>query len=113
MMEGGTIFVITGDIPAMWLRDSSAQVKQYLPLAKGDSELQSIIEGLIANQMKCILMDPYANAFNERANPSLEYEDVTERNPWVWERKYELDSLCYPLELINFVLEGDRPDSCV
>jgi meiotically up-regulated gene 157 (Mug157) protein len=100
MMQDGTIFVITGDIPAMWLRDSSAQVKQYLPLAKGDSELQSIIEGLIATQMKCILMDPYANAFNERANPSLEYEDVTERNPWVWERKYELDSLCYPLELI-------------
>jgi meiotically up-regulated gene 157 (Mug157) protein len=54
----------------------------------------------MASQMKCILMDPYANAFNERANPSLEYEDVTERNPWVWERKYELDSLCYPLELI-------------
>ncbi|MCY9670470.1 glycoside hydrolase family 125 protein [Paenibacillus alginolyticus] len=100
IMEDGTTFVITGDIPAMWLRDSSAQVKHYLPLAKEDPELQQIIEGLISTQMKCILMDPYANAFNEKANPSLEHEDETERNPWVWERKYELDSLCYPLELI-------------
>ncbi|MFC5529934.1 glycoside hydrolase family 125 protein [Cohnella yongneupensis] len=100
MSEDGTAFVITGDIPAMWLRDSSAQVKQYLPLAAQDVELQRILEGLIARQFKCILMDPYANAFNERAEAGIWGEDETERNPWVWERKYELDSLCYPLELI-------------
>ncbi|WP_438433090.1 glycoside hydrolase family 125 protein [Gorillibacterium sp. sgz500922] len=97
--EEGGIFVITGDIAAMWLRDSSAQVKHYLPLAKEDPAIRRILEGVIARQMRCILMDPYANAFNERPIRGI-WEDETERNPWIWERKYELDSLCYPLELI-------------
>lgn len=99
LLDNGMTFVFTGDIPAMWLRDSSAQVKHYIPLAKADVELQCVIAGLIANQMRCILMDPYANAFNEEANNKRWEEDLTELNPWVWERKYELDSLCYPLEL--------------
>jgi meiotically up-regulated gene 157 (Mug157) protein len=99
LLDDGTTFVITGDIPAMWLRDSSAQVKHYLHLSKEDTELQRIIEGLIARQMQSILMDPYANAFNESANKNRVHEDKTELSPWVWERKYELDSLCYPLEL--------------
>lgn len=95
----GESFVITGDIPAMWLRDSSAQVRHYLPFVKDDPELQQIIEGLIARQAHCILLDPYANAFNETADGSRWCEDRTQHLKEVWERKYEVDSLCYPVQL--------------
>ncbi|MCS7462184.1 glycoside hydrolase family 125 protein [Paenibacillus doosanensis] len=98
-MPDGTTFVFTGDIPAMWLRDSSAQVRHYVPLAKDDETLQSLIEGLLRRQFYYIGIDPYANAFNEEANDRRYEEDLTELNPWVWERKYEIDSLCYPIEL--------------
>ena len=101
LLEGGETFVITGDIPAMWLRDSSAQVQHYLPLTGEDPQLCGIIEGLIARQVRCINIDPYANAFNETVNNhrTEDYGDHTELNPWIWERKYEVDSLCYPIRL--------------
>jgi meiotically up-regulated gene 157 (Mug157) protein len=102
LMDDGTAFVITGDIPAMWLRDSSAQVRPYLPLAASDPQLASIIEGLVKRQIRCILIDPYANAFNETDNNNRYEDDLTElaaANPWVWERKYEIDSLCYPMQI--------------
>lgn len=99
-LDGGESFVITGDIPAMWLRDSSAQVQHYLPLAAADPELCAIIEGLCARQAKCINIDSYANAFNESADNSYKPDtDRTEMNGWLWERKYEIDSLCYPMRL--------------
>ena len=101
LMPDGTAFVITGDIPAMWLRDSSAQVRHYLPLAKEDKEMAGIVAGLIKRQVKCILIDAYANAFNREPNGNCYLVDITERNPWVWERKYELDSLCYPMQLAH------------
>lgn len=98
-LDDGTTFIFTGDIPAMWLRDSSAQVRHYIPLAKTDKKMQYIIEGLIKRQMKYIKIDPYANAFNKEANNAGHKDDITEQNPWVWERKYEIDSLCYPIQL--------------
>lgn len=98
-LPDGESFVITGDIPAMWLRDSSAQVRHYLPFVKEDEELRKLIEGLIARQMRCILLDPYANAFNEEANGNRWCEDRTQHLQMVWERKYEVDSLCYPVQL--------------
>ncbi len=92
-------FVITGDIPAMWLRDSSAQVRHYLDAAEKDQALTSLIGGLIRRQMFCINIDPYANAFNQEGNGHGHQEDKTRQSPWIWERKYEVDSLCYPIQL--------------
>lgn len=94
-------FVITGDIPAMWLRDSSAQVHTYLPLVARDEKLARLIKGLIRQQASCILIDPYANAFNQAPNGKHNSVDQTEMSSWVWERKFELDSLCYPLQLLH------------
>jgi uncharacterized protein len=95
----GTTYVFTGDIPAMWLRDSSAQLSPYVELAADDVDLQRVIAGAIKRQIRYIHIDPYANAFNEEANGAAWAKDETETNPWVWERKYEIDSLCYPLWL--------------
>ncbi len=95
-------FVITGDIDAMWLRDSSAQVWPYLPLMKEDPNLRQLIEGVIRRQTKCILKDPYANAFYKDENKISEWkDDHTLMKPGVHERKWEIDSLCYPIRLAH------------
>ena len=94
------VYLITGDIDAMWLRDSSAQVLQYLEIAPDTKDVQNLIKGLLRRQFRCVLSDPYANAFNFEANGQGHNEDECgERNPLVFERKFELDSLCYPLFL--------------
>jgi meiotically up-regulated gene 157 (Mug157) protein len=92
-------FVITGDIEAMWLRDSTAQVWPYLSLTPGDPELQELIKGVLHRQARCILIDPYANAFNKEAGESPWADDLTEMRPELHERKWEIDSLCYPIRL--------------
>ena len=93
-------YVITGDIDAMWLRDSSAQVWPYLPLCKEDKDLQQLIKGVINRQVKCILLDPYANAFYKDPTKISEWkDDLTEMKLGVHERKWEIDSLCYPIRL--------------
>lgn len=104
--QDGGAFVLTGDIPAMWLRDSTAQVSHYIPLAKEDPELCSIISAVIKTQFSFILKDPYANAFNAAPNSHGHVEDLPKNNPWVWERKYEIDSLCYPLRLAYLYWKG-------
>lgn len=97
-LEDGSIFVITGDIPAMWLRDSAAQVNHYVPLAK-DPEVAAIVRGVVAKQFQYIVTDPYANAFNPAPNGDGHTDDRPLIMPWVFERKYEIDSLCYPIRL--------------
>ena len=95
-------FVITGDIDAMWLRDSSAQVWPYLPFCKEDPRLSTLIEGVIRRQTRCILLDPYANAFLPDVNSkqlSWAIHDDTTMKPGVGERKWEIDSLCYTVRL--------------
>ncbi|MDR1098372.1 MAG: glycoside hydrolase family 125 protein [Tannerella sp.] len=92
-------FVYTGDIHAMWLRDSAAQVWPYLKLAEKDEPLQKLIAGVVNRQTKCILFDPYANAFNDGPTGSEWKTDLTDMKPELHERKWEIDSLCYPVRL--------------
>lgn len=97
--EDGAVFVVTGDIPAMWLRDSTAQVTPYLSLAKRHPVFQEMLGKLVETQCRYILIDPYANAFNEYPNSQGHQTDKTDMQPIIWERKYEIDSLCYPIQL--------------
>ncbi|MDQ0009946.1 meiotically up-regulated gene 157 (Mug157) protein [Luteibacter jiangsuensis] len=107
-------FVVTGDIDAMWLRDSSAQVWPYLPLAAKDEALRKLFRGLIRRQSRCISIDPYANAFlpDPKGKSKLEWAqaDQTDMLPGVAERKWEIDSLCYPVRLAHgyWQATGDR-----
>ncbi|NNM99536.1 MAG: glycoside hydrolase family 125 protein [Candidatus Eremiobacteraeota bacterium] len=81
----GTAYVKTGDIPAEWLRDASAQLRPYLFFAKQDPSVRKLLRAILARMAKYIQIDPYANAF------TLDYR--------VWEQKFELDSLAYPVTL--------------
>ena len=93
-------YVITGDIDAMWLRDSSAQVWPYMQFTDKDERLKKLIAGVINRQMRYILKDPYANAFYNDPDKKGEWaSDLTDMQPGVHERKYEIDSLCYPIRL--------------
>lgn len=92
-------FVYTGDIHAMWLRDSGAQVWPYVQLANSDPKLKEMLTGVILRQFKCINIDPYANAFNDGAVGGEWMSDLTDMKPELHERKWEIDSLCYPLRL--------------
>jgi meiotically up-regulated gene 157 (Mug157) protein len=93
-------YVITGDIDAMWLRDSSAQVYPYLHFIKEDKKLQQLVAGVINHQVGCVLKDPYANAFYDDPNKVGEWaKDQTKMQPGIHERKWEIDSLCYPIRL--------------
>ncbi len=94
--------VYTGDIHAMWLRDSGAQVWPYVQLANHDPELKAMLAGTIRRQFKCIIIDPYANAFLDPYDPNPDHQwmsDLTNMKPELHERKWEIDSLCYPLRL--------------
>ncbi len=108
--EGDT-FVYTGDIAAMWLRDSGAQVWTYMRFIKEDDELRKMIAGVILRQMRCIIIDPYANAFYKETDKVGEWaSDFTKMLPGVHERKWEIDSHCYPIRLAYeyWQLSGDE-----
>lgn len=102
----GEVFVITGDINAQWLRDSSAQVVHYLPFAGRYDSVREMIASLIRRQRICILRDPYANAFLEWPEGVSEWtHDVTDMQPGDWEHKYETDSLSYHIWLVKRYIE--------
>ncbi len=104
-------FVYTGDIHAMWLRDSGAQVWPYVQFAKNDEKIRRMIRGTILRQLKCICLDPYANAFNMNPTGSEWESDYTDMKPFLHERKYEIDSLCYPIRLAYYYWQVTGDDS--
>lgn len=93
-------FVYTGDIAAMWLRDSGAQVWPYVQFCNDDPALAKLVRGVILRQLKSINLDPYANAFYQDSTKVGEWKsDQTDMKPGIHERKYEIDSQCYPIRL--------------
>ncbi len=99
--EDGSAFVITGDIPAMWMRDSTTQLTPYLRLVPESPALADLIWAVVRRQFSCLAHDSYANAFNDGPTGAhYDPEDVCE-DPHVWEQKYEIDSLAYPVTLAH------------
>ena len=105
-------FIITGDIPAMWLRDSTNQVLPYFRFVRQDPALRALLAGLVTTQAAQILADPWANAHylpdvladSPNAGDSTTYPGFGPSRtdamvPGIYERKYELDSLCAFLKL--------------
>ena len=92
----GTVYVQTGDIPAMWLRDSAAQLKPYVPFVSSLPALAAVVRGAIEHNARSVVADRYANAFR------ADYH--------VWERKWEVDSLAYHVQLASdyWSASGDR-----
>lgn len=109
-LDDGTYFVITGDIPAMWLRDSAAQLKPYIKYAAEDEELRAILRGVIARHAFYVNLDPYSNAFNAAPCPD-KWKDASDfDHELIWERKYEVDSLCASVYLMYeyYKVTGDK-----
>lgn len=110
-LEDGSYFVITGDIPAMWLRDSAAQLNPYVPYAKEDENLQAILRSVIQKYTFYVRLDPYTNAFNSKPQRGYTEDDRSNfQSGWIWEWKYEVDSLCAPLYLAHqyYQVTGDK-----
>ncbi len=113
ILPDGKVFVLTGDIPAMWLRDSTAEVSHYIPLARDNYDIRAIIGGVIKKQREYISLEPYANAYKKEENDHEEFRDFPKNHPIVWERKYEIDSLCYPLRLTYLYWKATGDESLV
>lgn len=106
-------FIITGDINAMWLRDSTNQVLPYLPYTPLDEPLRILVEGLIQRQARSISLDPLANAFNFNASGQGHQNDFR-RPPMklaVFEGKYELDSLAAMIKLSYWYVRFNKETS--
>lgn len=99
--DNGDYFVITGDIPALWLRDSSAQLRPYAVHCKESEELREIFRGVIRRHAFYVNLDPYSNAFNEVSHDEAHTDDTDFSSPYIWERKYEVDSLCASIYLVS------------
>ncbi|MBA2281510.1 MAG: glycoside hydrolase family 125 protein [Acidimicrobiia bacterium] len=99
-LDEGGIHLITGDIPAMWLRDSSAQVRGLWPVVEEepDGPFAAVVAGLIRRQVTCLALDPYANSFT-RGETTHHRFDRPRPHRLVWERKWELDSVAYSVDL--------------
>lgn len=99
-------YVITGDIAAQWLRDSSHQFVPYLPLIPYDPSLRILFRGLIGLEARHIADKPYCNAFQpppESGLPLLSTASNVKVQPGtddtVYQCKWEIDSLASFLRL--------------
>ena len=110
-LDDGGYFVITGDIPAMWLRDSAAQLTHYIRYANEDEDLKEIIRSVIERQAQFVCIDSYANAFNAAPNSHSHNDETDFYHDLIWERKYEVDSLCAPLYLAHEYYKQTLDDS--
>jgi meiotically up-regulated gene 157 (Mug157) protein len=99
--DDGTAFVITGDIPAMWMRDSTTQLTPYLRFLGSCPPLADLVAAVVRRQLACLDHDPYANAFNDGPTGAHYDPDDVCDDPHVWEQKYEIDSLAYPVTLAH------------
>lgn len=106
--DNGDYFVITGDIPALWLRDSSAQLRPYAKHCKNSEELCDIFRGVIRRHAFYVNLDPYSNAFNEVMHDESHQDDTDFSSPYIWERKYEVDSLCASIFLLSDYFEASE-----
>ncbi len=109
--DNGDYFVITGDIPALWLRDSSAQLRPYAVHCKNSPELCEIFKGVIRRHAFYVNLDPYSNAFNEVMHEESHEDDTDFSSPYIWERKYEVDSLCASIYLVADYYEATGDNS--
>lgn len=108
-LENGRPFIITGDIPAMWLRDSTWQVAPLLN--SNHPQVVNLLIDLSKTQVELFLIDPYANAFNPSPSGECWHKDFIDQSPWVFERKFELDSWASVLYLARMIIEKyDRWD---
>ena len=108
-LENGRPFIITGDIPAMWLRDSTWQVAPLLN--SNHPQVVNLLIELSKTQVELFLIDPYANAFNPSPSGECWHKDFIDQSPWVFERKFELDSWASVLYLARMIIEKyDRWD---
>ena len=108
-LENGRPFIITGDIPAMWLRDSTWQVAPLLN--SNHPQVVNLLIELSKTQVELFLIDPYANAFNPSPSGECWHKDFLDQSPWVFERKFELDSWASVLYLARMIIEKyDRWD---
>ena len=108
-LENGRPFIITGDIPAMWLRDSTWQVSPLLN--SNHPQVDNVLIDLSKTQVELFLIDPYANAFNPSPSGECWHKDFIDQSPWVFERKFELDSWASVLYLARMIIEKyDRWD---
>jgi meiotically up-regulated gene 157 (Mug157) protein len=107
-------YVITGDINAQWLRDSTNQVLPYMSLLTADPTLRDLVCGLIHRQSLNIAHDPYANSFNPNASGAGHQDD--RRKPkmtaQVFEGKWELDSLAAAMKLAWHYYNTTQDSTC-
>lgn len=87
----------------MWLRDSTWQVAPLL-YSRHPDVIKLLIE-LSKTQVELFLIDPYANAFNPVPNGACWHKDFPNQSPWVFERKFELDSWASVLYLARMIVE--------